>query len=137
MHGSAAGDDPPGGHVVLLVDDNTSMRAFIRSFVEEIATVIHECDTAQSAIDAYPLIRPDCVLMDIELDGMDGIAATRAIRLLDPHACVIMVTGHGDDEYRRAAADAGASGFVLKEDLLGLPQLLATLPHASPEERAR
>jgi two-component system response regulator DesR len=57
--------------------------------------------------------------------GMDGIAATRALRRIDGQARIIMVTAHGEEPYRRAAADAGASGFVLKENLLDLPMLLA------------
>lgn len=112
--------------VVALVDDNRAMRALIRSLVEEVTPVIHEFDDAESALDAYARIRPDWVLMDIELDGMDGIAGTRAIRRMDPEARVIIVTGHGEEPYRRAASEAGASAFVLKEDLLDLPPLLAT-----------
>ncbi|HEX6307192.1 MAG TPA: response regulator transcription factor [Longimicrobiales bacterium] len=124
------------GLTLLLVDDNAQMRALIRSLIQDVAPVIHECDDGPSAVEAYPRIRPDWVLMDIELRGMDGIAATRAIRLLDSAARVVMVTGHGSDQYRRAASDAGASAFVLKEDLLGLPVLLEALLHPAPDQRA-
>lgn len=110
---------------VLLVEDNDAMRALIRSLVEEITPVVHECESGEGAVDAYAAVRPDWVLMDIEMPGLDGIAATRAIRLLDPEARVVIVTAHGDDEYRLAARAAGARGFILKEDLLDLPALLA------------
>lgn len=119
------GDGSRRPPVVLLVDDNEAMRSFIRGLVEEITPAIHEFRDGRSALDAYPLLHPDWVLMDIEMEGMDGIATTRAILRLDPHARVIMVTAHGDDGYRRAATAAGALGFVLKENLLELPALIA------------
>ncbi len=114
--------------VVLLVEDNVAMRALIRSLLEDVAPMIHECEDGQKAVAAYAAIRPDCVLMDIELGGLDGIAATRAICQVDPGAHVIIVTAHGSDPYRRAAEEAGAKGFVLKENLLDLPTLLASTP---------
>lgn len=114
--------------VVLLIEDNVAMRALIRSMLEEVTTVIHERGDGRSALQAYADIRPDWVLMDIALPGLDGIAATRAICEADPDAHVIMVTAHGDAAYRRAAAHAGAAAFVLKADLLDLPTLLASAP---------
>jgi CheY-like chemotaxis protein len=115
--------------VVLMVEDNADMRSLIRSILADTTHAIHEADDAPSAIEAYPRIHPDFVLMDIELHGMDGIAATRVLRALDAHAHVIMVTAHGEEPYRRAAAEAGAEAFVLKENLLDLPALLRS---ASP-----
>ena len=119
---------PTGGHgpVVLLVEDNAAMRTLIRSLVESVAPTVYECADGASAVDLYVRLRPDAVLMDVNLDGMDGIAATRAIREADPDARVIIVTEHGDEEYRRAALAAGASGYLLKQDLRGLPALLAS-----------
>lgn len=118
---------PAGQPKVLLVEDNVAMRSLIRSLVEEITPVVRECDDGQAAMEAYVGFRPDCVLMDIKMAGMDGIAATRRLRDVDPAAKVIIVTGHGGDEYRVAAAAAGACGFLLKEDLLELPSLLRTV----------
>jgi DNA-binding NarL/FixJ family response regulator len=81
-------------------------------------------------------VRPDWVLMDVELGGMDGIAATRAIRTIDADAHVVIVTAHGEVEYRRAAAEAGACAYVLKENLLELLGVLdGTVP--LPERRER
>ena len=114
--------------VLLLVDDNASMRALIRSLVQDVGAV-HECGDGETAVELYARIHPDWVLMDIRLGEMDGIAATRAIRRLDPDARVIIVTEHEEQEYRGAAEAAGACGFVLKGNLLALPGLLAA-PHA-------
>lgn len=135
MLSSPAGETHSRKPIVLLVEDNAAMRALIRSLLEEISPVIHEFDDGRSALDAYAEIRPDWVLMDIELGGLDGIAATRAICGVDPDAHVIMVTAHGDEPYRRAATEAGAADFVLKEDLLDLPVLLSAAPlHPDPDE---
>lgn len=112
---------------VLVVEDNAAMRTLIRSLVARVAPTVHECEDGASAVDLYVRLRPDWVLMDINLGGMDGLAATRAIRQSDPAARVIIVTELDDEGYRRAAEDAGACGFVLKENLLRLPALLAPL----------
>lgn len=135
MHSTPASDALSRKPVVLLVEDNVAMRALIRSLLEEITPVIHELDDGQSALEAYASIRPDWVLMDIGLGGLDGIAATRAICGTDPDAHVIIVTAHGEPSYRQAAADAGAADFVLKANLLDLPPLLASAPlHPDPGE---
>ena len=118
---------------VLLVENNNARRALIRDLVEPIAGTIHECQDGMAAVQAYGRLRPDWVLMDIGMDGLDGIAATRAIRQLDPHARIIIVTEHGGDDFRRASKTAGACGFVLKRDLLDLPALVATFVDGGEE----
>lgn len=114
------------GPVVLLVEDNAQMRKLIRSLVEEVASMVHECDSGESAVALYTRLHPDLVLMDIALEGIDGIQATRTIRRLDPEARVVMVTDHGDRAHREEARAAGACAFVLKENLLDLPSLLVS-----------
>ena len=135
--GGLADSAPPSGRyccvvstastapVVLVVEDNAAMRTLIRSLVEPVSSAVHECADAETALELYARIHPDWVLMDVQMSGMDGIAATRAIRQADPRARVIVVTEHGQEQYRRAAEAAGASGFVLKENLRELPRLLA------------
>lgn len=138
MHSTPAGHAAQESDIsVLLVEDNPAMRALIRSLVEEVTPRVHECDSGREAVAVYEAVRPDWVLMDIELAGLDGIAATRSIRRLDPEARVIIVTAHGDDEYRQAADAAGALAFVLKEDLLALPELLAARAGTRSRGRAR
>lgn len=109
---------------VLIVEDNPDMRALIRSLAEEVASRVDECDDGEGAVALYPRLRPACVLMDIRMAALDGIAATRAIRRLDPDARIVIVTESDDEADRRAAFAAGATGFLTKEKLLDLPALL-------------
>lgn len=111
--------------MVLLVDDNASMRALIRNLLEETGPVVHECSDGETAVELYGRVHPDVVLMDMKMGRMDGLAATRAIRRSDPSACVVIVTEMADAGSRAAAAEAGASGFLPKQNLLDLPALLA------------
>jgi CheY-like chemotaxis protein len=110
--------------VVLLVEDNPSMRALIRSLVESINPVVYECADGESALDLYTKVHPDWVLMDVRMGGMGGLAATRAIRKSDPQARIVIVTENSDERSRAAAMAAGACGFVAKQNLLELPALL-------------
>lgn len=112
--------------MVLVVDDNAAMRALIRSVVQATGPVVHECADGESAVALYAQVHPDLVLMDLKMAGMGGLAATRAIRRADPDARIVIVTEMADAGSRAAAADAGASAFVPKQDLLDLPSLLAS-----------
>jgi len=67
------------------------------------------------------------VLMDIEMNGLDGITATRRIKAAHPAAKIIIVTNYDDPALREAARNAGACGYVLKENLFEVSSLLKTL----------
>ena len=114
---------------LLIVDDNAKMRLLIRSIVANVGGDVVECDSGSEALAAYIRHRPDWVLMDVEMAGMDGILATHAIRAGFPDARIIIVTQYTDVETRSAAAAAGAIGFVSKENLIELRALL-TQPRA-------
>jgi two-component system response regulator DegU len=109
---------------VLLVEDHAPMRATLRLWLADLAAPIAECDNGAEVCACYVAHRPDWVLMDIELPGQDGIAATRELLAQDPAARVLIVTGHDDAELRQAAAAAGARGYTLKENLSELRQWL-------------
>jgi CheY-like chemotaxis protein len=112
---------------VLIVEDNAGVRRLLRSAVEGIAATAWECCDGADALEAYGTHRPDILLMDIQMPGMDGLAATRQIRLLHPSAKVVIVTGHDDDALRKAAREAGACGYVLKLNLLELAPLICSI----------
>ncbi len=111
---------------ILLVEDHASMRATLRMWLADLAAPITECDNGTEVCACYATHRPDWVLMDIELPGQDGITATRELLAVNPAVRVVIVTSYDDAEMRRAAAAAGACGYVLKENLLDLRRLLQT-----------
>jgi CheY-like chemotaxis protein len=111
---------------LMIVEDNDRMRQLIRDFVAKFANQIVECSDGPEAVAIYEARRPDWVLMDVEMKGMDGITATRQIRQRFPDARIIMVTQYDDATTYAAARQSGAYGYVLKENLFELRQLLQT-----------
>jgi DNA-binding NarL/FixJ family response regulator len=103
---------------VLIVDDCELMRRLIKTLICCVADVIVECASGEAACEAYAAHRPDWVLMDIQLPGLDGVAATGQIRAAFPDARIVIVSDYGDERLRAAARAAGACGYVLKENLL-------------------
>ena len=122
---------------VVLVDDQVLMRTAFRVIFDETedVAVVGEAGDGAAAVDVVDRLRPDLVLMDIRMPGMDGVEATRRIRALPirPHATeprVLILTTFDLDEYVYAALRAGASGFLLKdalaEDLLAAVRAVAS-----------
>lgn len=70
--------------------------------------------TAEEALDRMPALRPDVVLMDINLPGMSGIECASKLKTLLPRTPILMVTVHSDDDRLFQALQAGASGYLLK-----------------------
>jgi DNA-binding NarL/FixJ family response regulator len=102
---------------VLLVDDEALVRTGLRMILEtaEDLTVVGDAEDGRAAIAAVDRYRPDVVLMDIRMPGVDGLAATAAIRARPrPPSVVVLTTFDTDDDVFRAL-DAGAIGFLLKD----------------------
>jgi CheY-like chemotaxis protein len=109
---------------LLIVDDHSAMRRMIGKVVSDMVSEIEECDDGAEALAAYHRCLPDWVLMDIEMDQVDGITATREILLSFPRARVVIVSKYDDDQTREAARQAGACGYVVKENLMAIRELL-------------
>jgi len=118
---------PGGVKKVLVVDDNPAMRRTLAVLLASMPVQLVECADGADALAAYELHRPHVVLMDIQMRGLDGIAATSAIVSAAPGARVVIVTQHDDPDLRDAAAEAGACGYVLKENLIELKPLVERL----------
>ena len=112
---------------ILIVDDNPQMRQMIRAVVIDLAEEVSECANGQEAVAVYTaqqLTGDDRVLMDLQMPGGGGLEATRRIRATFPEAQIIIVTQYDDQHWRAAATKAGACGYLLKENLLELRQIL-------------
>ncbi|MFI5985165.1 response regulator [Streptomyces sp. NPDC051555] len=115
---------------VLLVDDDTAVRTSLRDIIESSTdlTVVGDAWNGHQALDLARRLQPDIVVMDIRMPGMDGIAATRALRALaSPPAVLVLTTFGHEDHYVEQALDAGAVGFLLKDTP---PQDLVRALHA-------
>ncbi len=102
---------------VLVADDHAMFREGIRLLLETRGEfeVVGEAATGEEAVALARSLRPDVVVMDIGMPGMNGLDATRLIQADNPGSRVLILTMHGTDEYFFSAPDAGASGYVLKE----------------------
>ena len=109
---------------LLIVDDSQPIREMIRAALAGAALIVGECEDGASALDAYARLKPDWVLMDVDMKLVDGITATRQIVAVYPDARVLIVSEHDDDELRKAALEAGARDYVTKEDLLSILEIL-------------
>jgi CheY-like chemotaxis protein len=105
---------------LLIVEDNARMRSMIRRIVSDYAEQIFECEDGSEATTVYAENRPDWVLMDIEMEGMDGLTAARLIISEFADAKIVFVTNYNDDAFRRSAREAGAFDYILKENLLDI-----------------
>ena len=109
---------------VLIVDDNIQVRNLLRDYLPSTVDEIFECSDGNQSLALYQKHRPDWVLMDWQMPNMNGIAATREIIAEFPKANICMVTAFDDDEIRTEALAAGASGFVVKDNLFELEERL-------------
>jgi two-component system chemotaxis response regulator CheY len=109
----------------LIVDDDERIRRLIKSVVADATDVVCECSDGAQARRSYDEQQPDWVLMDLAMPEMDGITATRQIRADHPAARIIIVTADDSRAMREAAAGAGAVGYVAKENLLELCDILS------------
>jgi two-component system response regulator DegU len=106
--------------VILIVDDSARVREAIRTIVDNPGYQYFECDNGSKVLDLYREIRPDWVLMDIKMPGINGIQATRDVKAEFPDARIVIVTNFDDEEFRDAADEVGARAYILKEDLIQL-----------------
>jgi two-component system, NarL family, response regulator NreC len=102
---------------VLLADDHTIVRKGIRSLLdaEESIEVVGEAEDGRKAIEKVKEIRPDVVLMDIGMPGLNGVEATIQIKKACPEVKVLILSMHTDEQYVHHVLQAGASGYLVKQ----------------------
>lgn len=110
--------------VVLIVDDSQPVRELIKMTLAGVAEIAGECSDGSEAMSAYERLRPEWILMDIDMKNVDGITATRQITTVHPEAKIIIVTDYNDADLRRAAREAGAAEYVVKENLLNIVDII-------------
>ncbi len=118
---------------IMIVDNDASMLRMLKSIIMSSSIKyrqIIECLSAEEAITNYFIHKPDCVLMDVELDKMDGLEATKIIYAQDKLAKVIIVTSYDSQIARNKANEIGAKGFVAKDHLSDLIPIIKEITHS-------
>lgn len=102
---------------VMLVDDHAVVRSGLSTFLMtcEDMELVGEASDGKRALEMCPRVKPDVVLMDLVMSGMDGATATRLIRETCPDIQVIALTSFKEQELVQGALQAGAIGYLLKD----------------------
>ncbi len=109
---------------ILLADDHVVLRSGLEGLLsaEPDLRVVGEVGTGEEAVQMTTLLKPDVVIMDLDMPGMGGLEATRQIAALEQGTRVLVLTMHAEEEYLLPVLEAGGSGYVRKtsvdEDLI-------------------
>ena len=102
---------------ILLADDHVTVRQGLKMLIDsqDDMTVVSEASDGTAAVEQARTLRPDVVVMDISMPGMNGLVATRTLKQVQPDSVIVILTRHGDDAYLQELLRAGADGYVLKQ----------------------
>jgi two-component system, NarL family, response regulator NreC len=102
---------------ILLADDHVTVRHGLKLLIDAQADmeVVAEASDGNTAVDRAVALKPDVIVMDISMPGMNGLLATRTLKQRQPDAAIVTLTRHADDAYLQELLRAGVSGYVLKQ----------------------
>jgi two-component system response regulator NreC len=103
---------------VLLADDHAVLRGGLKALLslEPDLDVVGEAATGEAAVERVRALRPDVVVMDLAMPGMDGLEATREVMALELGTRVLVLSSQAEEEYLLPVLEAGGSGYVRKTD---------------------
>jgi two-component system response regulator NreC len=109
--------DTPTVLRILLADDHVTVRHGLKLLIDSQADmkVVSEASDGSTAVQRALEVKPDVVVMDISMPGMNGLVATRTLKKAKPELSIVTLTRHGDDAYLQELLRAGVSGYVLKQ----------------------
>jgi NarL family two-component system response regulator LiaR len=102
---------------VVIVDDHAVVRQGLRAYLDALPgiNVVAEADSGKQAVKLAAEYIPDVVLMDLVMEEMDGVEATRQVRSVSPRSHVVVLTSYHQDEHIFPALQAGAISYILKD----------------------
>jgi two-component system response regulator NreC len=102
---------------ILLADDHVTVRHGLKLLIDSQPDmkVVAEASDGNIAVQRAQELKPDVVVMDISMPGVNGLVATRTLKRLQPSTAIVTLTRHGDDAYLQELLRAGVSGYVLKQ----------------------
>jgi DNA-binding NarL/FixJ family response regulator len=102
---------------VLLADDHAIVRQGLKLLIDSQPdmAVVGESADGNGVLEQAAALKPDIIVMDISMPGMNGLAATRTLKRAQPDVTIVALTRHDDDTYLNELLRAGASGYVLKQ----------------------
>lgn len=111
---------------ILLIDDDELITMSLEMIIssKEEFKIVGKGHSGREAIDLYEELKPDLVLMDIRMEGMNGLEAAREILKNHPEATILFLTTFSDDEYIIEALKLGVRGYLLKQDYKALDTAL-------------
>jgi DNA-binding NarL/FixJ family response regulator len=119
------------------VDDQAPFRRVARTLVRVAGwRLVGEADSGEQAVALAAMTRPDVVVMDIHLPGIDGIEATRRILAADPAVRVVLMSTYAADDLPSDAHACGAAAYVRKDDLSPARLREITVPEPAPAPRS-
>jgi len=113
---------------VLIVDDEKGIREALKQVLEYEEIQVQTCASGHEALRVYPEFQPHLVFLDVKMEGMDGLETLKRVRELDPHAQIVMISGHGTIQTAVEATQLGAYDFLEKP--LDTDRILLTLRNA-------
>src|SRR5690348_11520081 len=120
-------------HTVLIADDHAVYRMGLRDLLEPEFKVVSEATEGAEAVDKAVKAKPDVVVMDINMPGMDGIEAAKQIKENLPDTGVVVITAYDKDRRIFEAIQAGVAGYILKDDA---PQTMVDAINNAAEGKA-
>jgi CheY-like chemotaxis protein len=110
---------------LMIVDDHASTREMIRNFLSLPGITFRECASGDEALKCAREFQPDWVTLDVNMPGLNGFQSAEALRLQNPSARVMIVTGYNEPHFRKLSNSVGAVDLICKENLMTLHTILS------------
>jgi CheY-like chemotaxis protein len=121
----------------MIVDDNELIREKFREVLKPVASDLVECSSGEEAVTRFEIDRPDWVIMDLILNGIDGLEAAKQIRARHPEAAILIVALSDQPSLRQAAEEVGCVALLSKKQISEVRTIIESASLVTTTEEAR